>query len=90
MTMLGAIALNGWRGFITINAPTDGQVFLAFVRQELVKNLRPGDLVVMDNLAAHKRPDVAEAIRATGADVLFLPPYWTSSAGSRRYARGVR
>ena len=75
MTMLGAIALNGWRGFITINAPTDGQVFLAVVRQELVKNLRPGDLVVMDNLAAHKRPDVAEAIWATGADVLFLPPY---------------
>jgi transposase len=75
MTMLGAIALNGWRGMVTINAPTDGDVFLAFVRQELVKNLRPGDLVVMDNLAAHKRPDVAEAIRAVGADVLLLPPY---------------
>lgn len=75
MTMLGAIALNGWRGFVTINAATDTDVFLAFVQQELAPNLRPGDLVVMDNLAPHKRPDVAAAIRAVGADVLLLPPY---------------
>ena len=73
--MIGAIALDGWRGFMTIDAATDGDVFLAFVQQELGPNLRPGDLVVMDNLNAHKRPDVVAAIRATGADVLFLPPY---------------
>ena len=75
MTMIGALALDGWRGFITIDAATDGDVFLAFVEQELAPNLRPGDLVVMDNLNAHKRPDSIAAIRATGADVLFLPPY---------------
>jgi transposase len=75
MTMIGAIALDGWRGFVTINAPTDGDVFLAFVQQELLPNLRADDLIVMDNLAAHKRPDVVAAIRAQGADVLFLPPY---------------
>lgn len=75
MTMLGAIALDGWRGFITIDAATDGDVFLAFVEQQLVPNLRPGDLVVMDNLNAHKGPKVLAAIRAVGADVLFLPPY---------------
>lgn len=75
MTMIGAIALDGWRGFITINAPTDGDVFRAFVEQQLVPNLRPDDCVVMDNLAAHKRPDIIAAIRAAGADVLFLPPY---------------
>lgn len=75
MTMIGAIALDGWRGFMTLNAPTDGDVFLAFVEQQLAPNLRRGDLVVMDNLSAHKRPDVVAAIRATGADVLFLPPY---------------
>jgi transposase len=73
--MIGAIALNGWRGFLTINAPTDREVFLAFVEQELAPNLRPGDVVVMDNLSAHKHPDVIAAIRAAGADVLFLPPY---------------
>ena len=75
ITMLGAIALDGWRGFVTINAATDRDVFMAFVEQELCVNLRPGDLVVMDNLAAHKCPEVAKAIRAVGADVLFLPPY---------------
>lgn len=73
--MLGAIAIDGFRGFMTINAATDGDVFLAFVEQQLVPNLRAGDIVVMDNLAAHKRPDVISAIRRVGATVLFLPPY---------------
>ena len=75
MTMLGAIALDGWRGFVTIDAATDGDVFLAFVEQQLVPQLRSGDVVVMDNLAAHKRPAAIAAIRSVGADVLFLPPY---------------
>jgi len=75
MTMIGAIALNGWRGFLTVNAPTDGDIFLAFVKHQLVPNLRPGDIVVMDNLSAHKRPDIVAEIRAAGAEVLFLPPY---------------
>lgn len=75
MTMIGAIALDGWRGFVTIDAATDGDVFLAYVQQQLVPNLRAGDIVVMDNLAAHKRPDIVAAIRAAKADVLFLPPY---------------
>jgi len=75
ITMLGAIALDGFRGFMTINAATSGDVFLAFVEQQLVPNLHPGDIVIMDNLAAHKRPEVIAAIRQAGADVLFLPPY---------------
>jgi transposase len=75
MTMIGAIALDGWRGFLTVNAPTDGDIFLAFVQHELIPNLRPGEVVVMDNLSAHKRPDIVAAIRAVGAEVLFLPPY---------------
>ena len=75
MTMIGAIALDGWRGFVTIDAATDGDVFLAFVQQQLVPNLRPGDIVVMDNLNAHKSAAVVATIRAAKADVLFLPPY---------------
>jgi len=75
ITMIGAIALDGWRGFVTIDAATDGDVFLAFIQQELAPNLHAGDIVVMDNLSAHKRPDVVAAIRTVGADVLFLPPY---------------
>jgi transposase len=73
--MIGAVALDGFRGFVTINSGTSTEVFLAYVQQELAPSLRPGDVVVMDNLSAHKRPEVIAAIRAVGADVLFLPPY---------------
>jgi transposase len=75
MTMLGAIGLDGFRGFLTIDMPTTAELFLAFVTHQLVPNLRPGDIVVMDNLAAHKHPPVLAAIAAAHADVLFLPPY---------------
>jgi transposase len=75
ITMIGAIALDGFRGLMTINSGTSNDVFLAFVEQVLAPNLRHGDLVVMDNLAAHKNRRAAEAIRAVGAEVLFLPPY---------------
>jgi len=75
MTMLGAVALDGFRGFLTIDMPTTTEVFSAFVTHQLVPNLWPGDIVVMDNLAAHKHPTVITAIRAAQADVLFLPPY---------------
>ena len=75
MTMIGAIALDGWRGFVTIDSPTDGDVFLAYVQQQLAPSLKPGDIVVMDNLAAHKGPAIIAAIHSVGAEVLFLPPY---------------
>lgn len=73
--MIGAIALDGFRGFMTVNAGTSTDVFLAFVQQELAPNLRGGDIVVMDNLSAHKTAVVREAIEAAGAAALFLPPY---------------
>lgn len=74
MTMIGPIALDGWRGFVTIDAATDGDVFRAFVEQQLAPRLREGDVVVMDNLAAHKNAIAVAAIRAVGAEVMFLPP----------------
>src|SRR5260370_27625714 len=75
MTMIGALALDGWRGFVTIDSATDGDVFLAYVQQELVPRLRPGDIVVMENLNSKKGADVIAAMGRAGADVLFLPPY---------------
>lgn len=75
MTMMGAIGLDGFRGFMTIDAATTSEIFRAFVSHELVPNLRAGDLVVMDNLSAHKDAVALSSIRAAGADVLFLPPY---------------
>jgi len=75
ITMLGAIALNGFRGMMTIDAGTSTDVFHAFIQQVLVPSLRRGDIVVMDNLSAHKAPIVRAALEAVGAEVLFLPPY---------------
>jgi len=75
MTMLGAIGLKGFSGFMTVDAPTDAEVFRAFVQDELVPNLETGDIVVMDNLGSHRDTESIRAIRAVGADVLYLPPY---------------
>lgn len=75
MTMIGAIALDGFRGFTSIDAATNSEVFTAFVSHELVPNLQAGDIVILDNLSAHKTPCALAAIREAGAEVLFLPPY---------------
>lgn len=58
-----------------IDGPMNGNAFLAYVEQVLVPSLNPGDIVVMDNLGAHKVPGVREAIEAAGATLLYLPPY---------------
>lgn len=75
MTLIGAIALDGFRGTMTVEAGTSTDVMLAYTEQVLAPNLRPGDIVVMDNLAAHRSEVVIAAIRKSGADVLFTPPY---------------
>ena len=74
-TMLSSIRLDGATAAMVIEGPTDADVFRAYVEDVLVRSLRPGDIVVMDNLAPHKNPGVAEAIEAAGAEVWFLPPY---------------
>lgn len=55
--------------------PMNGVIFRAYVEQWLVRELKPGDVVVMDNLTAHKVAGIAEAIERTGAELLYLPPY---------------
>ena len=60
---------------MTIDAPTDGAVFEAFTEQVLVPTLRPGDIVVMDNLGAHRREEIAAAIARVGAQAEYLPAY---------------
>jgi transposase len=60
---------------MTIEAPTDGEIFLAYLEQVLCPQLQPGDVVVMDNLAAHKVDGVRGLLAATGAHLLYLPPY---------------
>jgi transposase len=74
-TMLSAMRLDGSTAAMVIEEPTDADVFEAYVGQVLTRSLRPGDIVVMDNLPPHKKPSVIEAIEAAGAAVWFLPPY---------------
>ena len=58
-----------------LDVPMDGECFLAWIEQSLAPTLRPGDLVVMDNLAAHKVVGIGQAIEACGAELRYLPPY---------------
>ncbi len=73
--MIGALDITGVRAMMTIEGATDAEVFEAFVERVLVRKLRPGDIVVLDNVGAHKATQAHERIKATGASLLFLPPY---------------
>lgn len=74
-TILSSIRLDGTQAAMVIEGPTDSAVFQAYVDAVLALSLRPGDIVVMDNLAPHKTAGVRTAIEAKGAQVWFLPPY---------------
>lgn len=74
-TMLSAVRLTGPLAAVTINAAVDADAFVAWAREVLAPCLRPGDVVVMDNLPAHKVPGVADAIATAGASLRYLPPY---------------
>ena len=74
-TFTGALRLTGMSAPMVLDGPMTGEWFLAYVEQVLVPTLSPGDVVIMDNLPAHKGTAVRHAIEATGARLLFLPPY---------------
>jgi len=75
LTILGAMSLRGMIATMTIEAATDADIFLAYLDQILCPALRPGDVVVMDNLSSHKVAGVRERIEVAGAELLYLPPY---------------
>ena len=74
-TLIQAIDCQGSRAAMITNGPTNSFVFEAYVDWLLAPALRPGDILVMDNLSSHKSPAVLEKLCATGAEVKFLPPY---------------
>ncbi len=74
-TFTAALRLDGLTAPMLLDGPMNGAAFLAYVEQVLVPTLASGDLVIMDNLPAHKVTGVKEAIEAAGATRLFLPPY---------------
>ena len=74
-TFVGALRSTGLVAPLVVNGAITGDLFRAYVEQQLVQELKPGDIVVMDNLSSHKVKGVTEAIRKVGAEVLYLPPY---------------
>lgn len=74
-TFIGALRTDGLTAPAVFDCPVNGETFRAYVEQMLVPTLRPGDIVVMDNLGSHKVAGVAEAIEASGCLLAYLPPY---------------
>jgi len=75
LTMLGAMSTLGMLAMMTIEEATDSDIFLAYLEHVLCPKLKPGDVVVMDNLSAHKVDGVHQRIAQCGAELLYLPPY---------------
>ena len=74
-TFTAGLRLEGLTAPMVLDGPMNGVAFRAYVEQVLVPTLSPGDVVIMDNLPAHRVSGVREAIEAAGATRLFLPPY---------------
>ncbi len=75
MTFLAGLRASGITAPCVFDGPINGCLFRAWVEQFLVPTLRPGDIIVLDNLGSHKSQPVRRAIRDAGAHLLFLPPY---------------
>lgn len=75
ITFTGALRLDGLTAPMVLDGAMTGEAFLAYVEQVLVPSLKPGDIVVMDNLPAHKPAAVRKAVEAAGASLRLLPPY---------------
>lgn len=75
LTAVAAVRLDGLTASATMACPMDGELFDRYVQEVLAPVLKPGDVVVMDNLGSHKHPRIRESIESAGARLLYLPPY---------------
>jgi len=75
ITLSAGLTRDGLIAPLRLVGPMNGEIFEAYVEQFVVSELRPGDVVVMDNLSAHKRASIAQLIGAAGAELVYLPPY---------------
>jgi len=74
-TLIAALGIEGVVCSTVVDGAVNADLFEAFVEQVLVAELRPGDVVVMDNLSSHKRARTRHLIESAGAELVFLPPY---------------
>jgi transposase len=75
LTFVGALRCDGLTAPCVFDGPINGECFRAYVQQQLIPVLKPGDIVVMDNLGSHKSAVLRQIIRAAGARLWYLPPY---------------
>ena len=74
-TLIAALGVEGMHCSTVVDGAVNAEVFESFVQQVLVPELKPGDVVVLDNLSSHKRARTRQLIEAAGAALVFLPPY---------------
>lgn len=74
-TLIAALGIEGVCCSTVVDGAVNADVFEAFVERVLIEQLRPGDVVIMDNLSSHKRSRTRQLIESVGATLLFLPPY---------------
>jgi transposase len=74
-TLIAALDSNGVRCSTVVDGAVNGDVFEAFVKQVLLPQLKPGDIVILDNLSSHRRASIEWLIESAGAQLRFLPPY---------------
>ena len=74
-TMISSMRLDGSTACMVVDGATDKNVFKAYVQHILLPTLKPGEIVIMDNLTAHKNQQVKDLVESVGAEIWFLPPY---------------
>jgi len=74
-TMVSSMRLDGSTACMVVDGATNKEVFQAYVQHILLPTLKPGDIVVLDNLSAHKNQETSDLIESVGAELWFLPPY---------------
>ena len=74
-TMISSVRLDGSTACMVVDGATTKDIFKAYVESILLPTLRPGDVVVLDNLSSHKNQEVRDLIESVGAELWFLPPY---------------
>jgi transposase len=75
LTFIAGLRINGLTAPLVLDGPMDGEAFSLYIKAFLCPTLKPGDIVIADNLSSHKVKGVQEAIEAVGASLLYLPPY---------------
>lgn len=75
MTFLAALRVDRIEAPWVLDGPINGDAFRTYIRTQLIKTLKPGDIVILDNLGSHKDTAVRQMVRDAGAHLLFLPPY---------------